>query len=117
MHQYDERLDCHALGAEIKRRRKAKGWTQEYLAQLVDLTPRSIMYIENRGQHTSLNAFYKLVTLLDISVVEFFSPDQLGGENERRKHIDRLLNSMDEKELTIMETVAEGIEKSRTGAK
>ena len=51
MHQYNERLDCHALGQEIKRRRKAKGWTQEYLAQLVDLTPRSIMYIENRGQH------------------------------------------------------------------
>ena len=36
-----------ALGKEIKRRRKAKGWTQEHLAQLVDLTPRSIMYIEN----------------------------------------------------------------------
>ena len=74
------------------------------------------MYIENRGQHTSLNAFYKLITLLDISVDAFFYPDKLGGENERRKHIDRLLNSMDEKELTIMETVAEGIEKSRTGA-
>lgn len=115
MYQYEKRLDCHALGQEIKRRRKAKGWTQEHLAQLVDLTPRSIMYIENRGQHTSLNAFYKLVTLLDISVDEFFYPDKLGGGNERRKHIDRLLNSMDERELTIMETVAEGIEKSRTG--
>ena len=117
MYQYEERLDCRALGAEIKRRRKAKGWTQEYLAQLVDLTPRSIMYIENRGQHTSLNAFYKIVTRLDISVDEFFYPDKLGGENEHRKHIDRLLNGMDERELTIMETVAEGIEKSRTGAK
>ena len=41
MYQYEERLDCRALGAEIKRRRKAKGWTQEHLAQLVDLTPRT----------------------------------------------------------------------------
>ena len=113
MYQYEKRLDCRALGAEIKRRRKAKGWTQEHLAQLVDLTPRSIMYIENRGQHTSLNAFYKLVTLLDISVDEFFYPDKLGGENERRKHINRLLNDMDERELAIMETLAEGIVKSR----
>ena len=113
MYQYEERLDCHALGKEIKRKRKAKGWTQEYLAQLVGLTPRSIMYIENRGQHTSLNAFYKLVTLLDISVDEFFYPDKLGGENERRKHINRLLNDMDERELAIMETLAEGIAKSR----
>ena len=28
----------------------------------------SIMYIENRGQHASLDTFYKLVTLFDISV-------------------------------------------------
>ena len=116
MYQYEKSFDCHAFGKEVKRKRKAKGWTQEYLAQLVDLTPRSIMYIENRGQHTSLDAFYKIVTLLDISVDEFFYPDKLGGGNERRKHIDRLLNGMDERELTIMELVAEGIEKSRADA-
>ena len=68
MYQYDKDLDFHALGREIKRKREAKGWTQEYLAQLVDRTPRSIMYMENRGQHPSLNVFYKLVTLLEISV-------------------------------------------------
>ena len=60
MYQDERRLDFHALGREIKRKREAKGWTQEYLAQLVDRTPRSIMYFENRGQHPSLNTFYKL---------------------------------------------------------
>ena len=64
MYQDERRLDFHALGREIKRKREAKGWTQEYLAQLVDRTPRSIMYFENRGQHPSLNTFYKIVTLL-----------------------------------------------------
>ena len=38
MYQYDKHLDFHALGREIKRKREAKGWTQEYLAQLVDLS-------------------------------------------------------------------------------
>ena len=47
MYQYDKHLDFHALGREIKRKREEKGWTQEYLAQLVDRTPRSIMYMEN----------------------------------------------------------------------
>ena len=41
MYQDNRRLDFHALGKEIKRKREAKGWTQEYLAQLVDRTPRS----------------------------------------------------------------------------
>lgn len=113
MYQYEKRLDCRALGKEIKRKRKAKGWTQEHLAQLVDLVPRSIMYIENKGQHTSLNAFYKIVTLLDISVDEFFYPDKQEGGSERRKHLDRMLNDMDEKELIIMEGAAEGICKAR----
>ena len=36
MYQDTRRLDFHALGREIKRKREAKGWTQEYLAQLVD---------------------------------------------------------------------------------
>lgn len=76
MYQDERRLDFHALGREIKRKREAKGWTQEYLAQLVDRTPRSIMYFENRGQHPSLNTFYKIVTLLDISVDQFFYPDK-----------------------------------------
>ena len=54
MYQDTRRLDFHALGREIKRKREAKGWTQEYLAQFVDRTPRSIMYFENRGQHPNL---------------------------------------------------------------
>ena len=33
MYQDNRRLDFHALGREIKRKREAKGWTQEYLAQ------------------------------------------------------------------------------------
>ena len=116
MYQFEKDFDFHALGREIKHKRKDKGWTQEHLAQLVDLTPRSIMYIENKGQHTSLNAFYKLVTLLDISVDEFFYPDRHNGEDERRKHIDRMLNGMDEKELIIIESAAEGIRKAREAA-
>ena len=93
MYQDTRRLDFHALGREIKRKREAKGWTQEYLAQLVDRTPRSIMYFENRGQHPSLNTFYQIVTLLDISVDQFFYPDRQNGESDCRQHIDRLLNT------------------------
>ena len=113
MYQDTRRLDFHALGKEIKRKREAKGWTQEYLAQLVDRTPRSIMYIENRGQHPSLNTFYQLVTLLDISVDQFFYPISKSCISDSRRHIDVLLNAMDEKELLILESTAEGLVKAR----
>ncbi len=113
MYQDTRRLGFHVLGREIKRKREAKGWTQEYLAQLVERTPRSIMYMENQGQHTSLNTFYQIITLLDISVDQFFYPDTQNGESERRKHIDTMLNSIEENELIIIESTAEGIRKAR----
>ena len=113
MYQDERRLDFHALGREIKRKREAKGWTQEYLAQLVDRTPRSIMYFENRGQHPSLNTFYQIVTLLDISVDQFFYPDRQNSESYCCQHIDVLLNSMNEKEFVVIEATAGGIKKAR----
>ena len=82
MYESEMQLDFHALGQEIKRKREAKGWTQEYLGQLIDRTAHSIMYMENRGQHPSLAVFYKLVISLDISVDQFFS------QNGKRKRAD-----------------------------
>ena len=113
MNQNERRFDFHGLGLALKRAREEKGWTQAYVAELVDRTPRSIMYFENRGQHPSLNTFYQIVTLLDISVDQFFYPDRQNSESDCRQHIDRLLNSMDEKELTVMEATAEGLQKAR----
>lgn len=112
MYQDERKLNFKPFGHAIKKAREAKGWTQEYLAQLVDLTPRSIMYIENRGQHPRLNKFYLITTLLDISVDQFFFPCNSDDSN-RRRLIDVLLSEMDEKELIVMEATAQGLKKAR----
>lgn len=113
MYQDERKLDFKPLGRAIKKDREAKGWTQEYLTQLVDLTPRSIMCIENRGQHPRLNKFYLLTTLLEISVDQFFFPCSKDGDNSRRKQVDVLLNVMDEKELIVIESTAQGLKMAR----
>ena len=112
MYQYDKQLDFHALGREIKRKREAKGWTQEYLAQLVDRTPRTIMYNENDGQHPSLNTFYQMVTMFDISVDQYFYPSKNRG-SECRKRIDAMLNALDEKELKIVEATIQAMKAAK----
>ena len=113
MNQDEIRFDFHGLGLAIKQAREERGWTQAYVAELVGKTDRTIMNIENKGQHPSFNLFFKLVTMFDISVDQFFYPDRQNGESDCRQHIDRLLNTMDEKELTIMEATAEGLQKAR----
>ena len=113
MYQDERKLDFKPLGKAIKKAREEKGWTQEYLAQLVDLTPRSIMYIENRGQHPSLKKFYLLVTLLDVSVDQFFFSCNEDGNSNHRKQVDVLLNEMGEKELIVIEATAKGLKTAR----
>ena len=109
MYNDEMQLDFRALGQEIKRKREAKGWTQEYLGQLIDRTAHSVVYMENRGQYPSLAVFYKLVVLLDISVDQFFSPKRQKEKSERRQRVDWLLDSLSEKELSVMESTAEGL--------
>ena len=94
----ERRFDFHDIGLAIKRAREASGMTQEQLAYIVDRAPRTIMYNENDGQHPSLNTFYQMVTMFDISVDQYFYPSKNKG-SECRKRIDAMLNALEEKEL------------------
>lgn len=108
----ERRFDFHDIGLAIKRAREASGMTQEQLAYIVDRAPRTIMYNENDGQHPSLNTFYQMVTMFDISVDQYFYPSQNSG-SECRKRIDAMLNALDERELKIVEATIQAMKASK----
>ena len=64
-----------AFGQAIKAARKAKGISRNQLADQMHIAPWYIASIENSGQHSSRQIFYKLVILLDVSVDQFFFPN------------------------------------------
>ena len=99
MNQNERRFDFHGLGAALKRAR--------------DRDSRTIMNIENKGQYPSFDLFVKLITMFDVSVDQFIHADGGARSSSCRKHIDVLLNSMNEKELVVIEATAEGIKKAR----
>ena len=108
----ERRFDFHKIGLAIKRAREAKGMTQEDLAYVIDRTPRTIMYNENNGQHPSLNAFYQMVTMFDISVDQYFFPEKY-PKNSCRKRIDVMLNSLNEKELRVVEATIQALKDAK----
>jgi transcriptional regulator, merR family len=110
--QDKRRFDFHDIGRAIKRAREASGMTQEQLAYIVDRSPRTIMYNENDGQHPSLNTFYQLVTMFDISVDQYFYPSKNSG-SECRKRIDAMLGSLDERELKIVEATIQAMKAAK----
>ncbi len=63
MKKAKEKFNFTAFGLAIKAARKAKGFSRNGLADELNIAPRYIASIENRGQHPSLQIFYELVTL------------------------------------------------------
>ena len=109
----DERkFDFHGIGLAIKKAREREGMTQEQLGYIVDRDPRTIMYHENDGQHPSLNVFYQLVTMFDISVDQFFYPD-MGADDACKKRINIMLSSMNKKELELVEKLIRAVKDSQ----
>lgn len=65
--------DFNAFGQAIKAARMAKGESRKNISDDMNISPRYLANIENKGQQPSLQIFYELVTRYHISVDQFFS--------------------------------------------
>ena len=114
MKQEKIKYDFKAFGQAIKAARKAKGISRNQLADKMNIAPRYIASIENSGQHPSLQIFYELVTLLDISVDAFFFTDKETGKSTQRRQLDSLLDEVSDKGLQIVTATAKEIKEVET---
>jgi transcriptional regulator with XRE-family HTH domain len=110
-------LDFRAFGQAIKAARLERGMTREQLAAIIDIAPRYLTNIENKGQTPSLKNLYKLVTLFNISVDQFFFPDVEPDKSTRRRQLDMFLNAFSDTDLIIMEATAAGINRVKEETK
>ena len=104
-----DKYDFKAIGQAIKAARKAKGISRNQLADQMHIAPRYIASIENSGQHPSLQIFYELVTLLDVSVDQFFFPNKETDKSTQRRQLESLLDDMSDKGLRIVTATAKEI--------
>ena len=74
MRKREDKYDFRAFGLAIKAARIKQGLTREQVGAIIEIDPRYLTNIENKGQHPSLQVFYDLVSLLNVSVDEFFLP-------------------------------------------
>ena len=109
-----KKYDFKAFGQAIKAARKAKGISRNQLADQMHIAPRYIASIENSGQHPSLQIFYELVTLLDVSVDQFFFPNKETAKSTQRRQLESLLDDMSGKGLRIMTATAKEIREVET---
>ena len=113
MRKKEDKYDFRAFGLAIKEARKKQGLTREQVGAMIEIDPRYLTNIENKGQHPSLQVLYDLVHLLNISADEFFLPASDLVKSTRRRQLEEQLDTMSEKDLIIIESVADGIIKSK----
>ena len=113
MRKKEDKYDFRAFGRAIKSARKKQNLTREQVGAMIEIDPRYLTNIENKGQHPSLQVFYDLVSLLNISVDEFFLPASDLDKSTRRRQLEKQLDNLSDKDLVIMESVADGIIKSK----
>lgn len=74
-------MDKVALGSKLREARKAKGYTQEALAEKADIGVMYLGEIERGIKMPSMNIFIKLIEALDISA-DYVLRDELTSGKE-----------------------------------
>jgi len=105
-------FDFMPIGQAIKKAREAKGMTREQLAGIIGYAPRNIQAIENEGQYPSVELLVQLATMFDISLDQFIFPESKAYKSDTRRRIDRILDTLNERDLTVIEATANGLKSS-----
>ena len=94
--------DFAAFGKAIKAARTARKESRKDVSDAMNISPRYLTNIENKGQHPSLQIFFELVSRYHISVDQFLFEDHADGKTTARRQLDTLLDGLSEKEIKII---------------
>lgn len=79
------------IGSRIKNLRKARGHSQERLAEIVGINPKYLSSIERGKENPTLDLFIRLSQGLKVGIHEFF---EIGDQGEQPKLLRRRLKAL-----------------------
>ena len=98
------RAPFESFGADIKQARKALGYSQKVLAEMVNIDPRYLANIENIGALPSLPVFYEIVHICKLPIERYFHPViEANQPSADRERVALKLHLCPEKHLPIIE--------------
>jgi transcriptional regulator with XRE-family HTH domain len=110
-----EKYDFTPIGAAIKRARVKRGISREVLAEMCDISEGYIKAIENTGKNPGFQVFWKLVTIFDISVDEYFYPDREPKMDSRRRNIMGMISEVKADDVYLVESMVQSLTQRNAG--
>ena len=109
-------LDYQAIGTRVRRLRKAKGLTQQALAELSEQEPSNISHIERGATKLSLPTLISIANALGVTADELLCDSIAASGTVFQQEAVRLLSDCSHAELKIitetMRTLKESLRKS-----
>ena len=103
--------DRKLLGKRIKNLRKSKGYTQERLAEIMDISSNYLAVIERGEANPTLALLERLSAGLEVPLSELFRYHPEDGQQpaQLRRKLDQMLNEARDGELPRLTRVFEAL--------
>ncbi len=105
-------LDYNVIGARIKQARLAKNYTQEDLAEKIDISVAFLSRVERGNSHLNLNRLDQICNLLDVSEAYLLSGASSNSESYLDKEFSDLLKKCSPEKQKLIYKVAKAIAES-----
>ena len=87
------------LGRKIRLLRKAKGWTQDYLSELLGINPKSVLRIESGQTFPTIQNLEKLAEVFEIEISDLFNNRSLDEIPNLKKLINEMIETLDDNKI------------------
>jgi len=101
------------FGKQIKNLRLANGYTQEKLAELLNISQRALSSIELGNNFVSAETIENLLNVFDITLEDLFATNSFKESNELLKMINKNISEIgdDPKKLEIIYNLTKSLNK------
>ncbi len=95
-------MNYFEIGQRIRKIRKAKGFSQERLAEMTNISVTHMSHIETGNTKLSLEVFYNIVNALECTSDELLYDMEISSQTVIQTKISELLDKCSSKELYIV---------------
>lgn len=102
-------LDYNVIGQRIKQARLAKNYTQEALAEKIDISVAFLSRVERGNSHVNLKRLNQLCTILDVSEGYVLNGASSNSENYLEQEFAELLKGCTPEKQKLIYNIARTI--------
>lgn len=95
------------LGARIKEHRKARGLSQEQLAELIGIEQKHVSRLEVGKSYPTIDRLEKIALVLNVPMGSFFDTDSQSYDSEKASRLEQMIGELDSNYLNIIQQFTE----------